>query len=76
MLDPLFCIVGSYAVIKFAWRSFRKRRPKRLVQSEVPNIVINKKGDDTQQKDIKELKRQGYTDELIAVILPTINNGK
>lgn len=25
-------------------------------------------------KDVAELKRQGYTDELIAVIIPTINN--
>lgn len=27
-------------------------------------------------KDIEDLKKQGYTDELIAVILPTINDGK
>lgn len=26
------------------------------------------------QKEIAELKKQGYTDELIAVILPQINN--
>lgn len=26
--------------------------------------------------DIAELKKQGYTDELIAVILPTIENGQ
>lgn len=28
------------------------------------------------EKEIAELKKQGYTDELIAIILPTINNGQ
>lgn len=27
-------------------------------------------------KEVEELRKQGYTDELIAVILPTINNGQ
>lgn len=27
-------------------------------------------------KQVAELKKQGYTDELIAVIIPTINNGQ
>ena len=28
------------------------------------------------EQDIERLREQGYTDELIAVILPTINNGQ
>jgi len=28
------------------------------------------------EKDIAELKKQGFTDELIATIIPTINNGQ
>lgn len=27
-------------------------------------------------RDVAQLKKQGYTDELIAVIMPTINNGQ
>lgn len=27
-------------------------------------------------RDIAELRKQGYTDELIAAIIPTINNGQ
>lgn len=27
-------------------------------------------------RDVAQLRKQGYTDELIAVIMPTINNGQ
>lgn len=37
-----------------------------------------KKGADTKQKEeyIKELRKKGYSEELIAIILPTIMNDK
>lgn len=28
------------------------------------------------EKEVEELRKQGYDDELIAVIIPTINNGQ
>lgn len=38
--------------------------------------LAQKEIDDQKKRDIEDLRRQGYNDELIAVILPTINNGK
>ena len=32
--------------------------------------------DKQRDQDIADLRKQGYTDELIAVIIPTINNGQ
>lgn len=37
---------------------------------------LKKDIDKQKQRDIEELRKQGYTDELIAVILPTIYNGE
>jgi biopolymer transport protein ExbB/TolQ len=34
------------------------------------------KAEKEREKEIEQLRKQGYTDELIAVILPTINNGQ
>lgn len=34
------------------------------------------KEEQKREDDIADLKRQGYDDELIAIILPTINNGQ
>ena len=37
---------------------------------------LNKEVEKQKQRDIADLKKQGYDDELIAVILPTLNNGQ
>ena len=34
------------------------------------------KAEKEKEKEVERLRKQGYTDELIAVILPTINNGQ
>lgn len=51
-----------------------------FVKPEIQKLIdreAQKNRDEAQrQKDIAELKRQGYTDELIAIIIPTINNGQ
>lgn len=46
------------------------------INGDLKEQQAQKKADKQREKDIADLKRQGYTDELIAVILPTINNGQ
>ena len=41
-------------------------------QAEKARLEIERQ----REKEIVELKKKGYSDELIAVILPTINNGQ
>lgn len=49
-----------------------KKEEKKLKAEEKERMKADKK----REKDIADLKKQGYTDELIAVIIPTINNGQ
>lgn len=35
-----------------------------------------KQAQEQHDKDVAELRKQGFTDELIATIIPTINNGQ
>lgn len=44
------------------------------VGTKQPDIKAQKEAEAQHQRDIVDLRKQGYTDELIAVILPTINN--
>ena len=68
---------------------FGKRKQKELpitgnagfaIDPEVQKILDRNRekvrSEKARAKDIEDLKRQGYTDELIAVIIPTINNGQ
>ena len=47
-----------------------------MTSGEKAKIKDKKKVENERKKEIEHLRRQGYTDELIAVILPTINNGQ
>lgn len=47
-----------------------------MTSGERAKIKAKKKVEDERKKEIEYLRRRGYTDELIAVILPTINNGQ
>lgn len=47
-----------------------------LTEAEKKDTQAKKKAEKEREKEIEQLRKQGYTDELIAVILPTINNGQ
>ena len=57
---------------------FREERIRNKTSKERQREVerLDKEAKRRKQKDIQDLKDQGFTDELIAVILPTINNGQ
>lgn len=56
----------------------RKNKPKvriekaPLTAEEIAEAEIEKQ----KQRDIEELRKQGYTDDIITMIIPTINNGE
>lgn len=47
-----------------------------LTEAEKKEIQAKKKAEREREQETERLRKQGYTDELIAVILPTINNGQ
>lgn len=51
-------------------------RPIPLTEEEKEAQRVQKEIDKRRERDIADLRKQGYTDELIAVIIPTINNGQ
>ena len=47
-----------------------------LTEAEKKEMQAKKKAEREREAEKERLRKQGYTDELIAVILPTINNGQ
>ena len=73
----------TFLLLRFIWK--RKSQEQQIAKDERPrvnNITVSeeekqrRKVDKQKEKDIADLKKQGYSDELIAVILPTIWNDK
>lgn len=61
----------EYTVKPKTIKSFRaKDSPEAVVDDEDTAAERQRK------QDIADLKKKGYSDEVIAVILPTINNGQ
>lgn len=91
-MDAFFCIVLSYLVLRYCWRSdtfgvrgrFKKPNisnpePVKSLDEYIAQEKIDKvkmEAERQKEKDIAELRNQGYTDELIATIIPIINNNK
>ncbi len=86
-MDAFWCITLSILVIRWYWNNHR--REPRQESEPIPETVITKElinadksekekmeAEKQRQKDIADLKKQGYTDEIIAVILPTINSNQ
>lgn len=81
-----FCITISIFVLSKWWKHQRVKWYRRNEFKVIPNNIrtqikpdvkdLEKEVDNQKKKDIEALKKQGYTDELIAIILPTINNGQ
>lgn len=87
-MDVFWCITLSVLVVRYWWKH-QHFKPKETPpkpglfdnlsgQKTIPNRPKKEKTEEEkrQEKDIADLKRQGYDDELIAVIIPTINNGQ
>lgn len=47
-----------------------------LTEEEKEAEKLQKDIEKQKERDIAELRKQGFTDELITTIIPTINNGK
>ena len=79
-MDAFWCILLSILVLSaFIKGQVRRKEEKasKIERAQSAERVYSRKTVKTQEdKDIEELRKQGYTDELIAVILPTINNDK
>jgi hypothetical protein len=81
-MDAFWCITLSIFVGRWWWKHQFPKQPNRPKFTPVSNAIalnraIEKKSELQLQheRDIADLKRQGYTDEVIAVIMPTIQNG-
>ena len=86
-MDAFFCITLSILVLRYWWKHHPPKASKpeppqefdldKLKKVESYTIERRKREEANKQreKDVAELRKQGYTDELIATILPTINNG-
>lgn len=89
-MDAFWGITLSLLVLRAAFKSkwLRREHKTRIVAKdnrfEQLNALANaqpvpvKKSSEERRREqeVEELRKQGYTDELIAVIIPTINNGQ
>lgn len=88
MGDAFWCITLSIIVLRWWWKSGLRNRRKNIEkdmaaaeaqpidEEALKAIELQKEVDKRREKDIADLKRQGYSDELIATILPVINDGQ
>lgn len=89
-MEAFWCITLSILVIRWYLKSSADSEPRepkyKKIKAEYPvaepvvedpEVEKARKAAEAQrERDIADLKKQGYTDELIAVIIPTINNGQ
>lgn len=75
-MNAFFGIILSVMVLRWWWKNnYAKPRKPRI--PDVPTAPMVQPRSDAQRqrdKDAEELRKQGYSEELIATILPTINN--
>lgn len=90
VLEAFFCIVLSFWAISAFMKSLEKNKRvrdnykanhppikyKEVTPEELAEQLASEQARVERDKDVNELRKQGYTDELIAVILPTIRNGQ
>lgn len=83
-MEAFWCITIGYILIKRKWNKYMEKKKiedeirERFKPAPPPDPEKIREFDRKREIDsqIADLKKQGYTDELIAVIIPTINNGK
>lgn len=82
-MNAFFGITLSLIVLRIWWKhrpldGEKKKQNKPSSGGVIPVNYIEKEGTKAErerQKEAEDLRKQGYTDEVIAVILPTINGG-
>lgn len=88
-MDAFWCITLIFIMLRFMWVrrprpvvatpapvipiGMSEAELDALDEAEASNKIAKDK-EARKQKDIADLKKQGYTDELITVILPTLHN--
>jgi hypothetical protein len=84
MNDTFWSITLSLIVLRWWWKR-RARQPREIkaapraatANGEIDQISLEKwEAERQRQRDIVDLKKRGYTDEVITTILPVINNDK
>lgn len=86
-MEVFFCVVLSLLAIRAAVKSEWLYRPLRTPKPAEPLQPIQLtpltdeqkaklRAEQERQKDVEALRKQGYNDELIAVILPVVSNGE
>lgn len=75
-MNAFFCIVLGTIILRSWWkRNYAKPRKPRT--PDIPLAPMVQPRSDAQRqrdKDAEELRKQGYSEKIIATILPTINN--
>ena len=81
-MDAFFSITLSILVLRYWWkhreRTVRrppKQEPIKFAAFDDKVVAAREKARSQRERDEEELRKQGYSDELIATILPVINNG-
>lgn len=72
-MDAFFSITIIVILVRWWWN---KSHPLDDMPPQVNRKATKSREEKQREKDIRELRKQGYDDELITTILPVINNDK
>lgn len=83
--EAFWCITLSTLILRWWWKGqkfkYRSRMvnqahtiPPSLTEEEIEAAILLEEAEKRKRKDIADLKKQGYSDELITTILPIIND--
>ena len=79
LTDAFWCITLGFWAIRSWW----KHRPSKMVEDEPPaknettkEEKVQKEVEDRRKQEIDELRKQGYSDKVIAIILPQLYDGQ
>jgi hypothetical protein len=77
-MDAFWCITFGFLILRAYIKSEAKKASKNIEPEQPKTYTLDEQNADEIQKerDRAELRKQGFTEELITVIIPTINNGK
>lgn len=88
-MDAFWCITLIFIILRVMWVRRPRPVPQPATPAAYAGMTeaeldaldeaeatgkVEKEKEARKQKDIADLKKQGYTDELITVILPTLHN--
>ena len=71
-MDAFFCITFTTIILMMWWKRNFPAGDRTRTETKTDWLRNQKTG--ARARDVAELRKQGYTDELIATILPITNN--